>query len=75
VVTTVLLAALWNPPQLDQKKREITKLTSPAMSTITPTVWMFTPCVVAVTAQIKIAPTALTSKLAVTPISNLHGFR
>lgn len=37
-VTVVLFALPWNPPQLDQKNREITNPTIPTMSRITPTV-------------------------------------
>jgi hypothetical protein len=60
------------PPQLDKKKREVTKPTSPTIRRMTPTTWMLTPLTVALTAQISTAPTAVRTRLKLIPIFHLR---
>jgi hypothetical protein len=60
------------PPQLDQKKSETTKPMIPTMSRMIPTVWMLIPLVVALTAQIRTAPTAARRRLKLRPIFYLR---
>src|SRR5712691_11096098 len=57
------------PPQDDQKTIDSTRPMIPMISRITPTVWMLRPETVAVTAHVRIAPAAISSRLTPIPIT------
>jgi hypothetical protein len=68
VVEPVPPEARPKPPQLDQKKIEVAKPTIPTISRMIPIVWILTPLTVALTAQIRTAPTAAKIRLKLIPI-------
>ena len=56
------------PPQLDQNTSDNINPTIPTTRRMTPTTWMFSPETVALTAQVKIAPAAINSRLTPVPM-------
>src|ERR1700709_121485 len=62
-VTTSRRRTLPPPPREEAKNRDMTRPRAPTTIRITPTTWMLTPETVAVTAQVRIAPAARSTRL------------